>query len=202
MNTLTPIPAVDGFLAAVGAQIVHRPTEAGYYIVHDDYILMPPPGAWSTAVYYSVLLHEHAHWTGHATRLTREYGFNTLTDVRFLREEIVAITAALHLCAYFGLPAEAARTQLDYSRKFVPYLHDRPDVVAGAIADGRRAALFLHAQCQGEPVAPESALFRSVDALTLACFTAPLPPPAARLARAPLAPLIARFGTMPRVGFT
>jgi len=90
--------------------IIKQSTEAAYF-PEDDYITMPPIGLFTAAgegsnalsSYYATLLHEISHWTGHESRLNREFTGRFGTQ-SYAFEELVAENAASMLCAELGLP--------------------------------------------------------------------------------------------------
>ena len=80
-----------------------------YYSPREDYIQMPEAGAFHTPQdYWATCIHEHAHWTGHESRLarkgvTREGGFSS-DDYAF--EELVAEMTAAFMCNHMGIERE------------------------------------------------------------------------------------------------
>ncbi|MEF3046723.1 ArdC family protein [Pseudotabrizicola sp. L79] len=85
---------VDMFVQAVpGLQVRHGGDRAFYHTTR-DYIQMPERGDFfSMHGYYSTLLHECAHWTGHESRLNREFG-KRFGDQAYALEELVAELSA------------------------------------------------------------------------------------------------------------
>lgn len=213
MSLFTPIPAIDAFVARLGARIHYIEGDSAWYRVGPDHIEVPPRGSRKTGTHYFFVLHEHAHWTGHPTRLARRFG-QTSDDAWYAREELVAAAATLHLSFYFGLRGETLTSTLDYGKQFYERLKHDPAMIRAAFLDGRSAAIYLH-ECQGVPV-PHLALSPWADKLLAEHFPVPpgaapaLPPApshhaepilAALSVRERLAPLILRFGTGPRRGF-
>ena len=75
-----------------------------FYDLHSDYIGMPKKAAFDDGeAYYSTLLHELTHWTGHPTRLNRpgiaDAGSPKLEAV----EELIAEIGSAFLCSEFGI---------------------------------------------------------------------------------------------------
>lgn len=98
---------VDALMTATGADIRHG-GQSAYYDPREDIVQMPHEGLFTgtdtstaTEAYYSTLLHETCHWTGHKSRLDRDLG------MRFMRfgmdayaaEELIAELGAAFLCA-------------------------------------------------------------------------------------------------------
>ena len=57
----------------------------------------------SKSAYYSTLLHEITHWTGHKSRLNRFSSSHKHTKEKYSFEELVAELGALFLCNQFGI---------------------------------------------------------------------------------------------------
>jgi hypothetical protein len=61
---------------------------------------MPPFDRFDDAsAYYGTLAHELVHWTGHESRLAREFGAR-FGDARYAREELVAEIGAAFVCGH------------------------------------------------------------------------------------------------------
>lgn len=95
---------VDAFMTATGAQVRHG-GQSAYYDPREDIIRMPDEGLFSgtdtssaTEAYYSTLLHETCHWTGHKSRLDRDLGMRFGKDA-YAAEELIAELGATFLCA-------------------------------------------------------------------------------------------------------
>jgi antirestriction protein ArdC len=205
MGNFEPIPAIDRFIQSLGAQITFRESEWATYQSFTDVICVPPPGSRQTELHYMLLLHEHAHWTGHHSRLARPFGL-TMDDPDYAREEITAIVATLHLCAYFGILTFGITNQLEYAQRYLPVIAHDNHALSHALSEGRRAVLYLHEQQGARRAFSDDVLFRSVDTLAAACFSVMPPPkpaavPRSPVPRSPLAPLVERFATVPRVRF-
>lgn len=103
-NPVEILHAADAFIEATGASIEHRGDRA-YYRPSTDEICMPDRGRFmgsatstATAAYYSTLLHELTHWTGHEKRLARDLS-GRFGNEAYAMEELVAELGAAFLCA-------------------------------------------------------------------------------------------------------
>ena len=99
---------VDEMLSRHEIKVKHGHDSAAY-IPEDDLIRLPSKQTFeSTGGYYSTLLHETSHWTGHPTRLNRP-GIaavkSTELDV-YAYEELIAEIGSAFLCAEFGVRGE------------------------------------------------------------------------------------------------
>jgi antirestriction protein ArdC len=89
------------FLSTAGARITHGGNRAAYF-AHEDEIQLPHPEQFdSMGHYYTTSFHEHAHWTGHKSRLARTFGRRGSDEYAF--EELVAEFGSAFLCALLGL---------------------------------------------------------------------------------------------------
>lgn len=103
----------DAMVAATGAVINHGGDRA-FYAPARDCIQMPTREAFAahgdtqsaTEAYYSTLLHELVHWTGHKTRLDRFSGSAGFGSPEYASEELVAEIGAAFLCSIAGVSAE------------------------------------------------------------------------------------------------
>lgn len=133
-----PCEAADRLIRACGARICHGTARAAYS-PDTDTVLLPLPGACaSPADYYSVAMHELAHWTG--PRLGREMIPDHTSDA-YAREELVAEIAASFVCAALGLPP--LETQVGYLAHYVRLMRADSHAITRAAAAAQRAADYL-----------------------------------------------------------
>ena len=97
--------AVDALLASHNVKVRFGGNYA-FYDRHSDFIGIPEKAANDESeAYYSTLLHELTHWTGHPTRLNRpgiaDAGSPKL-EVEAV-EELIAEIGSAFLCAEFGI---------------------------------------------------------------------------------------------------
>lgn len=103
-DTPERIDAAETFFAAVGAH-VERGGNRAYYQPATDEIHVPDLDRFELAPnFYATLAHEHAHWTGHPTRLARDLT-GRFGDDSYAAEELVAELAAAMWCAQHGISA-------------------------------------------------------------------------------------------------
>ena len=86
-----------------------------YYTPSKDSIHMPYKSNFNSLdEYYSVLLHEIAHWTGHKSRLNRDAKISVDNKDLYAFEELVAELSSMFLCAYFGISFEPTEQNATY----------------------------------------------------------------------------------------
>jgi antirestriction protein ArdC len=104
--------------------------DRAYFNVNDDYIGMPDRTRFEDAEnYYSTLLHEITHWSGHKTRLDRPFnGFFGSPD--YAREELVAELGSAFLCARLGINGELQHPE--YIASWIQVLKDDSTAIVRA----------------------------------------------------------------------
>ena len=135
--------AADNLIISNGINIRHDNDNA-YYSPKRDFIRMPPKAAFkSTAGYYSTLMHELTHWTGHASRLNRR-GIAFPTDGEpkaYAFEEMIAEIGSAFLCAEFGIRGELLHES--YLLSWIRDLDYDPKAIFASSAQAWKARNFL-----------------------------------------------------------
>jgi len=137
------LDGVDSFIQALGARIGHGGDRA-YYSPDSDRIQLPPFESFvDAASYYATSLHEHAHWTGHTSRLDRDLkGWHNTTS--YAQEELVAEMAAAFLCLDLGI--EGKLQHREYIGCWVKHLQEQKDAIFKAAAAAEKAAAWMMEQ--------------------------------------------------------
>ncbi|KAA3448459.1 hypothetical protein C7I87_21745 [Mesorhizobium sp. SARCC-RB16n] len=85
------IPQAEALIASCGAD-VRIGGERAFYMPGSDYIQLPPQPAFFEQInYYRTCFHELGHWTGHPTRLARDFS-GSFGSKTYAREELVALS--------------------------------------------------------------------------------------------------------------
>lgn len=138
-----PVTAADEVIWNSGAVIRHGGNRA-FYRPSADVIQMPEQSAFfGSEHYYATLLHELAHWTGHASRLNREGivqppGYNK-QDYAF--EELVAELGAAFLCTQLGIQGDLRHE--GYIESWLKVLRGDKKAIFKASGQARQASEFL-----------------------------------------------------------
>lgn len=155
---LTLIEEAETFFAATGAVFRHSGNRA-FYAPGQDVIQLPPAEAFRDAQSYAAIkAHELIHWTGHESRMAREFG-KRFGDSAYAREELVAELGAAFLCADLGVTAEPREDHAAYLASWLKVLREDKRAIFSVAAHAQRAADFLHglqqtdASEETEPVA-------------------------------------------------
>lgn len=114
---------VQAFIDNLGINFNESGEGRCYYTPSKDSIHMPYKSNFNSLdEYYSVLLHEIAHWTGHKTRLDRAEKTKDLSDNNYAFEELVAELSSMFLSAHFGIDFEPTEQNATYLNSWLKAL--------------------------------------------------------------------------------
>ncbi len=138
----TPIEAADRLIDASGAVIRHGGSEAFYSPSHDE-IRLPPPACFKRPeTYYATALHELVHFTGHPSRLNRDFG-QRFGDAAYAFEELVAELGSAFLMADIGLVDATIEGHADYLQAWLQILRSDKKAIFTAARRAEQAGAFL-----------------------------------------------------------
>jgi len=130
----------ENLLAQSGAEIMHGGFQA-FYSPQRDRIHLPMRSAFAqSAGYYGTALHELAHWTGHGSRLNRQFG-RRFGDDAYAMEELVAEMACAYLCAHCRI--DGCLQHAAYVSSWLSVLRRDKRAVVSAAAAAQRAADYV-----------------------------------------------------------
>jgi antirestriction protein ArdC len=139
---------VEEFIAATGARISASGVRACYNLTLDT-IMMPQRVLFrgsstrdATESYYSTLLHELTHWTGHPSRLNRELK-NRFGDLAYAVEELVAELGAAFLCADLGITLTPRPDHAAYIQGWLDVLKQDKKAIFTAASRASAASDYL-----------------------------------------------------------
>lgn len=140
----------DDVIAATKAKITHGGNRA-FYRPSTDEIYLPPRDAFigtetstATETYYSTTLHELAHWTGHTSRLARDFTRSKrFGDKAYAGEELVAELGAAFLCAQLGITNAPRVDHAQYIAHWLEVLKADNRAIVRAASDAQKAADFI-----------------------------------------------------------
>ena len=139
---------VDAFMAATGADIRHG-GQSAHYDVTADHIQMPDEGLFTgtdtsnaTEAYYSTLLHESCHWTGHKSRLNRDLGMRFGKDA-YAAEELIAELGAAFLCADLQVTPSLREDHAAYIDHWLKIMKGDKKAILSAAAKANQALEYL-----------------------------------------------------------
>jgi antirestriction protein ArdC len=141
-DTPERLDAAERFFAAIGADIRHGGNAAAYAPV-GDFIVLPALAQFTSAVsYYATSAHEHAHWTGHRTRLARDLSGRFGSD-SYAAEELVAELSAAFTCAHLGISTTPRPDHAAYLSSWLRVLRADPSALFTVASKAQAATDWL-----------------------------------------------------------
>jgi len=142
------IEQAEAFFTKTGATFRHGGNKA-FFSPSRDLIQLPPAEAFKDAEGYAATkAHELIHWSGHESRLAREFG-KRFGDTAYAREELVAELGAAFLCADLGITPEIREDHAAYLDNWLQVLKEDKRAIFSAASHAQKAADYLHS-LQGE----------------------------------------------------
>tara|TARA_Y100000004_G_scaffold196933_1_gene268834 strand:+ start:1741 stop:2709 length:969 start_codon:yes stop_codon:yes gene_type:complete len=148
VSEVETIERAEAFIANLGAKVSHTTEGRAFYRPSDDSITMPVREMFSatktrsaTQAYYSVSLHEHAHWTGHKSRCDR---LGDKSRRGYAHEELTAEISALILCADLGITATIRPDHIKYIASWLKALDDDKRYIFSAGKLAQDAVEYMH----------------------------------------------------------
>jgi antirestriction protein ArdC len=137
-----PISRAEELIRHSGAQIEHKFIDRAYYEIRYDVITVPDRSQFSSpAGYYSTLLHELAHWTGHPSRLDRESLMQNGIEA-YAKEELRAEIASMLLGDELHIGHDPSQ-HAAYVDSWLSILEDSPAEIHAASTDAEKIYSFL-----------------------------------------------------------
>lgn len=134
------IPHVEEVIAATGADI-RIGGDMAYYAPGPDFIQVPPQEAYFEPInWYRTKLHELGHWTGHPSRLKRDFSGKRGGEA-YAREELVAELCSAFLCAELGVVPTVRHA--DYLAAWLEVLQADNHAIFQAASMASKAANFI-----------------------------------------------------------
>jgi antirestriction protein ArdC len=134
------LPIAEELIAATGADFRIGGNQA-FYCPGEDYVAVPPQPAFRHQIdYYRTALHELGHWTGHSSRLARDFS-GRFGGQAYAREELCAELASAYLCA--ALSIRPTVHHADYIGSWLEVLKSDERAIFRAATLASRAADYL-----------------------------------------------------------
>lgn len=138
---------VEEFFDAIGATITEG---SPAYSPSLDMIMLPKIDDFiDHERYYATSAHEHAHWTGHTSRLARDHSGRFGSEA-YAFEELVAEISASFTAAYLGFETEPRPDHAEYIKHWGAILRDDPQAIFKAASEAQKATNYLIAKAEGE----------------------------------------------------
>lgn len=137
----TPIQAAESLIVESGAVIQYGGDRA-FYAPTQDKIQLPKREQFKSAEdFYSTAIHELGHWTGHSSRLNREFGKRFGEDA-YAFEELVAEICSAVTQSRIGLRGEVTN-HASYLEAWLKVLRKSPGYLLTAASAASKASDYL-----------------------------------------------------------
>ncbi|MDL2315602.1 ssDNA-binding domain-containing protein [Desulfovibrio sp. OttesenSCG-928-A18] len=136
-----PIEKAENILSASGATIKHDQSNRAFYRPMTDSIHLPPRENFEEpGLYYGTALHELGHWTGHGSRMEREFG--PFGSEKYAREELRAEIASWMLGQDIGI-SHNPEQHAAYVQSWVKVLEEDPYEIVRACRDAEQIKEYV-----------------------------------------------------------
>jgi len=133
----------DALIEACGATFHHTQGNRAYYNRGSDSVTVPLRSQFKDASgYYGTAFHELVHWTGHKSRLDREFG-NRFGDAKYAMEELVAELGAVMLSIISKVDVDPAPDHAKYLNSWIRMLGDHPNAIIKATSAAQKASEYI-----------------------------------------------------------
>ena len=150
------LETADQYVANLGFDIRHSGEGRAYYQPAGDFIHMPERAAFSatktssaTENYYSTLLHESAHATGHKSRLDR---LDLKNKKGYAFEELVAELSAAFLCNQLDVSGAPRDDHAQYLASWLKALDGDNDYIFKAASEAQKVVDWMDAKQDALPL--------------------------------------------------
>ena len=135
--TNQPIPIIDHFIESIPHEISLGGNRACYIPLLDSIAIPKLESFINSDAFYGTYLHELAHWTGHKSRLNRNFeGKRARNDIAF--EELIAELTASFLCAKFNI-VSTLEGHANYIGSWLKHLKDDRRYFYDAVKEAEKA---------------------------------------------------------------
>jgi len=137
----------DTFVENTGAKIENN--NKAFYSTSLDFIGMPNKEDFKAnkedtkeQLYYSTLLHELTHWTGHKSRCNRDLQ-NRFGSQAYAMEELIAETGSAFLCSHLGVTKAPTPNHARYLNNWLEVLKKDDKAMIKAFTLSKNASEYL-----------------------------------------------------------
>jgi antirestriction protein ArdC len=134
------VPTAEALIKASNADFRIGGSRAFYSPSHDFVQVPPQPAFFEQINYYRTALHELTHWTGHPSRLARNFS-GTFGSKDYAREELAAEMGSAFLCAALGIVPTVRHA--DYLAGWLEILREDNRAIFRAASAASKAADYL-----------------------------------------------------------
>ena len=137
------IAHADEFFKNIGAKVTFKGDRAYYSPGTVDAIVIPKLDTFKSAEhFYATQAHEHAHWTGHPSRLARDFSGRFGTE-QYAFEELVAELSAAFTGALLGIGSVVRDDHAAYVKNWLRVLRNDKKAIFTAGSHAQKATDYL-----------------------------------------------------------
>jgi antirestriction protein ArdC/phage/plasmid primase-like uncharacterized protein len=137
-----PNERAEAILQGSGARIYHDQADRAFYSPSRDEIHLPARDQFKDqTAYYSTALHELGHWTGHESRLGREFG-GSFGSVEYAKEELRAELSSYFMADKLGVPHDPGQ-HAAYVKSWVKVLQEDKNEIFRAARDAEKITDYV-----------------------------------------------------------
>lgn len=140
----TPVERAENLLKSSKANISNELTcLVPHYSPLSDKITLPLPNQYHDAEnYYSTALHELSHWTGHSSRLNRDFAKDKHTQ-KYAREELRAEIGSAMVNMMLGIAPKISENNKAYIKGWIAHLKEEPKEILRACGDAEKISDYI-----------------------------------------------------------
>ena len=117
--------------------------DSAYYAIGKDQICLPMRGRFTSVEnFYATALHELTHWTGHESRLNRQFG-KRFGDDSYAFEELVAELGAAFTVGHLGMLDATIENHADYVASWIKVLKGDKKAIFTAASQASKASDYI-----------------------------------------------------------
>ena len=114
-----------------------------HYNLSSDKITLPLKNQYHEPTeYYSTALHELSHWTGHSSRLNRNFSKDKNTQ-KYAREELRAEIGSAMICMMLGITPKISENNKAYIKSWISHLKEEPKEILRACGDAEKITDYI-----------------------------------------------------------
>jgi antirestriction protein ArdC len=145
MNVFNASQEAEQIIIKTHAQVDYG-FDSAYYSRAQDKICMPQRERFTSPEnFYATALHELTHWTGHESRLNRQFG-KRFGDDAYAFEELVAELGAAFTVGQLGMLDATIEAHADYVQSWVKVLKNDKRAIFTAASQAAKAADYILAR--------------------------------------------------------
>ena len=140
----TPVERAENLLKESKANISNELTcLVPHYNLSSDKITLPLKNQYHEPTeYYSTALHELSHWTGHSSRLNRDFSKDKNTQ-KYAREELRAEIGSAMICMMLGITPKISENNKAYIKSWISHLKEEPKEILRACGDAEKITDYI-----------------------------------------------------------